>query len=189
MAVVLSCESNLAFVWGPTGTGKTTTLGHIVTELLNKNYRILVTSTTNAAVDHALAKLKTLQTAKEFFEHSQVVRVGQTSEDTYGAGLYEVLNQLNADTQNRLQQLKNHLPELNKQIRHCHLLIKRLDAAGQASQLALFEPVKSVAIDEFDLLPIFSKHRRNRILTLPVRIQKAALIHRQGRLEKLGSLY
>ena len=33
-AVELCVNSNLAFVWGPPGTGKTTTLGHIVTELL-----------------------------------------------------------------------------------------------------------------------------------------------------------
>ncbi|MBT7712670.1 MAG: AAA family ATPase, partial [Deltaproteobacteria bacterium] len=30
-AVQLCSDSNLAFVWGPPGTGKTTTLGHIVT--------------------------------------------------------------------------------------------------------------------------------------------------------------
>jgi len=90
MAVALSCDSNLAFVWGPPGTGKTTTLGHIVSELLNKEYRILITSTTNAAVDQALAKLKTLQMAQGFFERGYVVRGVNTIECRYSESIAAV---------------------------------------------------------------------------------------------------
>ncbi|HEX3704631.1 MAG TPA: AAA domain-containing protein [Vicinamibacterales bacterium] len=53
-AVQLCSDSDLAFVWGPPGTGKTTTLAHIVSELLAQGLRVLVLSTTNAALDQAL---------------------------------------------------------------------------------------------------------------------------------------
>ena len=56
-AVSLTIESDLAFVWGPPGTGKTTTLAHIARELTAHGKRVLLTSTTNAALDQALAKL------------------------------------------------------------------------------------------------------------------------------------
>jgi len=187
-AVVLCSESDLAFVWGPPGTGKTTTLGHIVTELLHKDYRILVTSTTNAAVDQALAKLKMLETAQGFFERGLVVRVGQTGENTHGAGLIEVLHQLNGNTRDSLNALKQKLPQVIKHIRHCDLLIQKLEAAGQESQLALFESVRTTAVNQFDLLPIFSRRRVDRMLTRSVREQKKAVAHRRKRLEKLKAL-
>ncbi|HEY5948420.1 MAG TPA: AAA domain-containing protein, partial [Kofleriaceae bacterium] len=40
-AVQLCAESNLAFVWGPPGTGKTVTLVHVIDELLARGERIL----------------------------------------------------------------------------------------------------------------------------------------------------
>ena len=52
-AVALSRLRSPAFVWGPPGTGKTTTLSYIVLSLLELGQRVLVTSTTNAAVDQA----------------------------------------------------------------------------------------------------------------------------------------
>lgn len=188
MAVELCCDSNLAFVWGPPGTGKTTTLGHIITELLNKGCRILVTSTTNAAVDQALAKLKSLPLAQMHFDRGEIVRLGQTSEDTHGAGLYEVLHQLNAETLKALRQLKKRLPELYRNIQHCDQLLKKLDTVRPASQLSLFETVQTVTLNDWDLAPVFSKQRIDRIITLPVQAQIKLISQRKLRLEKLRSL-
>lgn len=84
-AIELSCQRTLAFVWGPPGTGKTTTLGHIITALLQQNERILVTSTTNAAIDQALAKLVELDPGKEALDRGEVVRLGQAQGETHGA--------------------------------------------------------------------------------------------------------
>lgn len=47
-AVALCLVRTPAFVWGPPGTGKTTTLSHIVLSLLRLGQRVLVTSTTDA---------------------------------------------------------------------------------------------------------------------------------------------
>lgn len=188
-AVELCCESDLAFVWGPPGTGKTTTLGHIVAELLSKGCRILVTSTTNAAVDQALAKVKALETARPYFERGEILRVGQTSEETHGEGLREVLYRLNAAAREEIRQLKKRPTELIKKIRQCDALLEMLDTTSKASQLDLFEPITSDGIRDWDLAPIFVKGRIDRILGLTVQEQNRLIARRRDRLEKLRSLY
>ena len=188
-AIELCCDSNLAFVWGPPGTGKTTTLAHIATELLNKRCRILVTSTTNAAVDQALAKLSTLEAANPYFDRGEILRIGQTGEDTHGAGLREVLHRLNADTEEELGQLGKRRIELRKRIQHCDVLLDKLDNAGKASQLSLFEPVASDRIKDWDLAPIFAKGRSHRILGLTIVAQRHLISGRRNRLEILSLLY
>jgi hypothetical protein len=41
------------YVWGPPGTGKTTTLGYVITDLISSGRRVLVLSMNNVAVDEA----------------------------------------------------------------------------------------------------------------------------------------
>ena len=188
-AVKLCCESDIVFVWGPPGTGKTTTLAHIVTELLNKGYRILVTSTTNAAVDQALAKLKTLDASEPYFDRGEILRVGQTSEETHGAGLRDVLSRLNGDAQEELRQLKKHPGKLIKKIQQCDALLGKLDNASKTSQLDLFNPIPSYGIRDWDLEPIFAKGRIDRIVGLSIQEQKNLIIRRRDRLETLRYLY
>ena len=76
-AIQLCCSSNLTFIWGPPGTGKTMTLAHIVAELLARGSRILITSTTNTAVDQVLAKLAESHETHSWLVQGQVVRVGE----------------------------------------------------------------------------------------------------------------
>jgi hypothetical protein len=52
-AVQTVCEQPFAFIWGPPGTGKTTTLGATVSVLLQQGYRVLVTAHSNRALDVA----------------------------------------------------------------------------------------------------------------------------------------
>ena len=72
-AVSLALGSNLAFIWGPPGTGKTTTLAHVVEELLLSGKRVLAVSTTNAAVDQMLGKLIDLGTVSAFIKRGEVL--------------------------------------------------------------------------------------------------------------------
>jgi len=63
----------LYFLWGPPGTGKTTTIGAAVARWLREGKRVLVVSTSNAAVDIALRSvLKQLKPA----EKRRVLRFG-----------------------------------------------------------------------------------------------------------------
>ena len=53
-AVEEMAATPLHLLWGPPGTGKTTTLGAAVARWLRENRRVLVVSTSNAAVDVAI---------------------------------------------------------------------------------------------------------------------------------------
>jgi superfamily I DNA and/or RNA helicase len=187
-AVQLCSDSNLAFVWGPPGTGKTFTLGHIVTELLRQGKRILITSTTNAAVDQALAKLASLDDAQKPFKQGQIVRIGQTNAETFGASLPRVLKRLNAETEERVKYLKRRRQAAKRQIEQCTLILDKLATSTQSQQLNLFGEVQSEAITETDLRSVFSAKLAQHILNLPATQQKEAVTRRQKRLETLIDL-
>jgi len=68
------------FIWGPPGTGKTQTIGAIVSELLRDGRSVLLVSHTNSAVDgglaRAVANLALLDDAGPGFSEGDLVRVG-----------------------------------------------------------------------------------------------------------------
>jgi molybdopterin-guanine dinucleotide biosynthesis protein len=187
-AVQLCSDSTLVFVWGPPGTGKTTTLGHIVTELLNQGQRLLVTSTTNAAVDQALAHLNRLPEAQTYFERGQMVRIGQTGAETFGASLKEVVKRLNSATQVRMEYLRERRQQASRQIKQCDLLLERLQADTQPQQLDLFQPVQSDLLAVRDLTPLFSEKLARTLLPLPGKQQQVWVAHRRQRLETVLDL-
>lgn len=56
-AVARALGSDIWFIWGPPGTGKTRTLGELVAQMAGEGLRVLVTAHTNAAVDNAAAAI------------------------------------------------------------------------------------------------------------------------------------
>ena len=56
-AVQASLGSEVTYIWGPPGTGKTKVIGRIATQFLESRLRVLIVSHTNIAVDHALSNL------------------------------------------------------------------------------------------------------------------------------------
>jgi hypothetical protein len=59
-AAALALGSDVTYVWGPPGTGKTTTVAHVVAALARAGRSVLLVSNTNAAVDTALARADAL---------------------------------------------------------------------------------------------------------------------------------
>ncbi|HEU0132942.1 MAG TPA: AAA domain-containing protein, partial [Mycobacteriales bacterium] len=55
-AVAVALGSEAAFVWGPPGTGKTTTVAHLVAAHVRAGRSVLLVANTNTAVDTALAR-------------------------------------------------------------------------------------------------------------------------------------
>lgn len=56
-AIKHALENRITFIWGPPGTGKTTTLTKIAKEFMKKKQRVLMVSYSNVAVDGAVMKL------------------------------------------------------------------------------------------------------------------------------------
>jgi hypothetical protein len=165
-AIQLCCSSNLAFIWGPPGTGKTMTLAHIVAELLARGSCILITSTTNAAVDQVLAKLAESHATQSWLAQGKIVRVGEPQGETYGAALGEVTARLHADVSRRLMEAEACCTRLDFHIRCCGLLLEKLGAEAAPQQLGLFATAHATA--GVDLSPVFSIKLGNAMRRLDV---------------------
>ena len=78
-AVALALTPGVTWLWGPPGTGKTTTIGTLVAELCVRGFRVLLTAPTNAAVDVSVCAV-----LKEIPELAGggLVRLGQPSDPT-----------------------------------------------------------------------------------------------------------
>lgn len=75
-AVRRAVTSSVHFVWGPPGTGKTRTLAETVRALLLAGERVLVTATSNVAVDVAMLRTAALLEGTKLIEEGRVLRVG-----------------------------------------------------------------------------------------------------------------
>src|SRR5262249_4218763 len=111
-AVQLCSDSELAFVWGPPGTGKTATLTHVIEELLAQGRRILLASTTNAAIDQLLAKLAARPWFGPAVDTGTLVRLGRSDEDTFGAELADVVGKLQSEHRSALDRLRARIAEV-----------------------------------------------------------------------------
>jgi DNA polymerase III delta prime subunit len=81
-AVRLALTNAITYLWGPPGTGKTTTLSVLIQELFARGKRILICSNTNRAVDQVLLNLcRTLGTDHEAMETGKVLRLGRIAHD------------------------------------------------------------------------------------------------------------
>ena len=75
-ALRLSLGSELSFVWGPPGTGKTELISRLIEAFIAKELSVLLISHTNMATDEALYKTaRYLEKAPEY-KLGQIIRVG-----------------------------------------------------------------------------------------------------------------
>jgi hypothetical protein len=79
VAIRAACGSDVHFIWGPPGTGKTRTIGFLTAALLRRNLRVLVVSHTNVATDHAIASAAELLLDSEDYQSGKLVRYGNIS--------------------------------------------------------------------------------------------------------------
>lgn len=81
-AVRLALANAVIYLWGPPGTGKTTTLSVLIQELFARGKRVLICSNTNRAVDQVLLNLcRTLKTDHEAMETGKILRLGRIAHD------------------------------------------------------------------------------------------------------------
>lgn len=78
-AIRAACASDVHYVWGPPGTGKTQTIGFLIAALLRRNLRVLVVSHTNVATDNAITKTAELLQDSEDYHGGKLVRFGNIS--------------------------------------------------------------------------------------------------------------
>jgi AAA domain len=76
-AVAVAVSEKRSYVWGPPGTGKTTTLGYLIRRLVMAGKRVLVLSPYNVAVDQAILAAE----RRGDWSEGNLVRLGRISTD------------------------------------------------------------------------------------------------------------
>lgn len=82
-AVSVAAGAKRSYVWGPPGTGKTTSLGHLIQRLAELGRRVLVLSPYNIAVDEAILSAN----ARGSWEREDLVRIGRISDQVRDKGI------------------------------------------------------------------------------------------------------
>ncbi|RLC62697.1 hypothetical protein DRO69_09975 [Candidatus Bathyarchaeota archaeon] len=78
-AIRQSLGSEVCYVWGPPGTGKTTTVGIAVACLIQQGRTVLLTANTNIATDHALKACMTFLKETDHYGEGRILRLGTPS--------------------------------------------------------------------------------------------------------------
>ena len=68
--------SEVSYIWGPPGTGKTTTISFLAHEILERGESLLLTSHTNIAIDNALSSLAKKVKGKDWYQNGEIIRSG-----------------------------------------------------------------------------------------------------------------
>jgi hypothetical protein len=179
-AVKLCAESNVAFVWGPPGTGKTATLVHIIDELVARGERILLASTTNAAIDQVLAKLA----GQPWFAPGTFVRLGRSDAETFGAELGDIVDRLRGTRRDRLARLRTRIGEVEQQLRFARALVAELVPAVSSQQSLFADAAPRLRAQA--LLRVFAA--ADAIAAMDARAQMTIVEQRIARLERVRVL-
>lgn len=185
-AVKLCVDSDLAFVWGPPGTGKTRTLTCIVEELLAQGQRILLASTTNAAIDQILAKLSTTRWFAGAIEAGTIVRLGRSKAETFGAELGDQIERAQGTHRTSLERLRGRAGEVVQQARFAKALLEELAPALGAQQSLFGAPAPRLR--EQALSRVFAPGLAAALADQPGVAQKRAIEGRIRRLERVRVL-
>lgn len=104
-SLIKSLQNQVLYVWGPPGTGKTSTLGFIMANYLVKRNRVLFAANTNRAVDVGLSSALEALTAveKEHLEE-KITRYGELALDS--ERLEQVLFERHIEEKSRQQEEK-----------------------------------------------------------------------------------
>lgn len=197
LAVDAAIGQDITMIWGPPGTGKSTTLAEIILRLFLSGERVFVTAIANVAVDAIANKFLELLTKVRGYEKhvndNQIIRAGYTKDSELAKckflfGQNEKVRQLQADidtlikrrdsssfTQKQqieleVKQLKLKLKEESEKIIHqAQLVFATATKASVGSELQ-YKEFDDLIIDEASMMavPVF--------VAMAVRVAKRIII-------------
>jgi hypothetical protein len=125
LAVDTVLTRQASFIWGPPGTGKTSTLGLAVAALVANGESVLVISHSNTAVDTAIKSATKYLASTSYYKNGMVLRYGVPSPEvvqTYpDLDVREVVSQKHPELVLQIKQLQQQNKHLVKQSRNPNL--------------------------------------------------------------------
>jgi len=134
--IMQACGSEITYLWGPPGTGKTFTIAQIIAVLVERGERVLMVSHTKVAVDEALSQV--VEKEGPLFDHpvvtaGQILRIGQLGNKNTRLPttvlLEEVLKEKSGEIQKHIEKLETELDSQSKQLNLCLKIIAAWDCA------------------------------------------------------------
>jgi hypothetical protein len=124
-AITHTLQHPVSFIWGPPGTGKTSTLGLTVASLVHAGESVLVLAHSNTAVDTAMKSLAEYLCQSSYYKEGFILRFGIATPGTYDN--YPLLNirgiarRQNPQLIEEIESLEQQRRELTRQSRASNL--------------------------------------------------------------------
>ncbi|MBI3929024.1 MAG: DNA2/NAM7 family helicase [Armatimonadetes bacterium] len=120
----------LSFLWGPPGTGKTTTLARLLSRMLQNGRRVLLVSNTNTAIDQVLERMKAAG-------EGGLLRLGPTARDEPCA-LVNVVNEVHRTLVDEIAELRGEKEADRQRLLKVGVALETLRTQVEPEQLDLF---------------------------------------------------
>lgn len=130
-AITSAVCNNMTFIWGPPGTGKTTVISYVISELLSRERSVLLVSHTNSAVDGAIK-----ETVKKYDkkhnghenERYPILRLGAGGQDLDDRVREEThIEAANHDLMLEKEKLEKELEEVQKKVAELNIIITKFN--------------------------------------------------------------
>jgi hypothetical protein len=118
-AIRSACGSDIHFIWGPPGTGKTKTIGFLIAAFIRRNLRVLVASHTNVATDYAITSAAKLLEDTEDYQSGKLVRFGNISPNVSVPEMVipeKIAERLGHDLKAQILRLQNELVPIKEEL-------------------------------------------------------------------------
>jgi superfamily I DNA and/or RNA helicase len=174
-ALAKSLGSEVTFIWGPPGTGKTFTLAQIVNEFLLRNKSILLVSHTNIAIDNALERLSLILRGDkdEKYNDGKILRIGTPHLSTL------LIDYPELDIQHWVEKRGN---ELRGQLEELERILSRQESAALPYR-KIVQLLESVELNERELIKLDADFKNARGNVLKIKDEVKRLEKEQRELE------
>ena len=140
-AIRKALASDVSFIWGPPGTGKTTTISFLLAALVNRGLRVLMVSHTNVATNNAIAGVVKLLEHSADYQNGKFIRFGSVGESDLPDKFPMVIPDKAAEVlghhlRERIAQLQTELATAQKEFSYIKEILLQLSQAEDARRKA-----------------------------------------------------
>lgn len=138
-AVMTSQLIPLTYVWGPPGTGKTHTLARIAESFIKRNFKVLLASHSNAAVDGAIKGIAEVLLKTNYYSDGELIRLGSTSDEEIESKYNLVLLEKVVEKQGKVlteekNELINQLEQIDIKLSQINIILEKVQDKNNIEQ-------------------------------------------------------